>query len=296
MHVPDVGRRVAIRDLSYLFSSHLRNLVQSAIPRHCLEEGVYHGVGVSLSALYCESAMEEAGVSKHFPDNRMTPIVGLLLWVDCDTEIVVAGLENLRDGHHLVQRDADQVLSQLLEGDFKSCFIILALAHGIADDTITISNKKKHSSGVNSVESGHISDRVGVNKYQSEVSRVEYFIVCRGEEPFGTRLLMLLLTGNSLIVHVDVGVSLSHRGRLCKLLFLHLFVVAFQVPSPSELLKHDHLIFAFFRCLLKKTHFLLLLREIDYVCPALLILGLEILQELIEPLVSLSHALDGLVK
>ncbi len=40
----------------------------------------------------------------------------------------------------------------------------------------------------------------------------------------------------------------------------------------------------------------MLLCQIDDVCPALLILGLEVFEKLIEALISFGHALDGLIQ
>jgi len=81
-------------------------------------------------------------VYKHLPDNGVTPIVRLHLRVDGEAEIVVPRFQYLRNGHHLIKWDANQILSQFFEGNFESCFVIFSLAHGVADDSVSVSNKK----------------------------------------------------------------------------------------------------------------------------------------------------------
>ena len=107
MHVIDVGCWVSVRELLNFSSAHLSDFIDAAILSDSLEVCVNHGVGVSLSALNPETTMEEAGVSKHFPHNRVTPIVGSHLWVYLNAIVVMSGLQNLRDGEHLVHGNAD---------------------------------------------------------------------------------------------------------------------------------------------------------------------------------------------
>lgn len=83
---------------------------------------------------------------------------------------------------------------------------------------------------------------------------------------------------------------------LIMLLCLDILIVAVKVLAASELLKHHHLILSLIRGLLKKACLLLLLSEIDYVSPTLLVLRLEVLEELIEALIALGHGLYGLVE
>lgn len=73
-------------------------------------------------------------------------------------------------------------------------------------------------------------------------------------------------------------------------------MITFQVLSSSELFHHDHLVLTHFRSDLEEPIFLLLLSQINDVGPALLILRLEILQELVERLVPMSQLLNGLVQ
>ena len=65
-----------------------------------------------------------------------------------------------------------------------------------------------------------------------------------------------------------------------------------KVLPPSKLLHHDHLILSHFRRDLQEPVFLLLLREINDVGPALLVLSLEILEELVEGFVLAGEFLD----
>lgn len=104
--------------------------------------------------------MEEACVDEHLPDNGMTPIVRLILRVDGDTEIVVFSFKDLGHGHKLVKRDTHEIGTELLEGGFKGSLVIFTLAHGIGDHTVTVSDKQKDSSSVNTIESCNICDRI----------------------------------------------------------------------------------------------------------------------------------------
>lgn len=156
MHVVDIRCRVSIRELSDLTPTYLRYLINCTVLGDCLEEGIDHRVWVSLSALDPETAMEEPCVSKHLPDNRMTPVVWLHLRVYCYSEVIVTGFQDLRDSQHLIKRDANKVRSKLLESCFKGSFIIFALAHGIAYDAISISYEKQHSSCIYSIKGSHI--------------------------------------------------------------------------------------------------------------------------------------------
>lgn len=79
---------------------------------------------------------------KHLPDNGMTPIIRLHLRVDGKAEIIVSRLQYLRNCHHLVKWDANQILSQFFEGDFESCLVILSFTHSVADNSVSVSNKK----------------------------------------------------------------------------------------------------------------------------------------------------------
>ena len=95
-------------------------------------------------------------MDKHLPDDWMSPIVRCHLRKDFDAEIIVASVKHLGYCHKLIEWDTDKVRSELLEGCFESSFIIISLTHGIAEYTVSISNEKKHSSGIDSVQSCHI--------------------------------------------------------------------------------------------------------------------------------------------
>jgi hypothetical protein len=75
--------------------------------------------------------MEEPGVDQKFPNYWMTPIVRVLLGVDSDPIVIVSCLEYLGHRVSLIQRYANQVLSELLVADFEGLFIIYSLTHGI---------------------------------------------------------------------------------------------------------------------------------------------------------------------
>ncbi len=96
MYVVCIGGWVSVRDLCDLLSSEQCQLLLGAVQCNSLEVSVDHGIGVSLSALNCETTVEEPGVSEHFPYDWVSPIVWLHLWEYLDAEIVVASLENLR--------------------------------------------------------------------------------------------------------------------------------------------------------------------------------------------------------
>jgi len=158
MHVVKVSGRVAIRDLSYFLSADLCKLVQGPILGYGLKEGVDHRVRVSLSALNPETTVEEPGVHEHLPDNRVAPIVWLHLRIDRQSEIVVPRFQHLRHCHHLIQRDAYQILPELFKSDFEGCLVILALAHSVTNNSVAVSDKKQDSASIYSVQSSHISD------------------------------------------------------------------------------------------------------------------------------------------
>lgn len=203
IHVSLVGSWVAVSDLMDLATSKLGNFIVCAVLSYCLEEGINHRVRVSFSALHNKAAVEEASVSEHFPHNGVTPIVWLQLREDSYAEIVVTGLQFLRNCHHLIERNTNKVCSELFKGDFESCFVILALAHSIADHTVSIANKEKDSSGINTVKSSHICNRVRVDEKEGELSGVEDLILSRGEESLWARRLVLSLSCNSLIIHIN---------------------------------------------------------------------------------------------
>lgn len=107
---------------------------------------------------------------------------------------------------------------------------------------------------------------------------------------------MLRLTSNGLIAHIKKRISLPQFNSFFSFLLFHFFVVPLEVLPASELFKHDHLVLPLFGCLLKQLSFLFFLRQIDDVSPTLLILLFEILEELIEALIPLRHALDRLIE
>ena len=77
MHIVLISGRVSKGDLGDLSACDLSELILRAVLSHSIEEGIDHGVGVSLSALDGEATVEEASVYQHLPHYGMTPIVWL---------------------------------------------------------------------------------------------------------------------------------------------------------------------------------------------------------------------------
>ena len=73
-------------------------------------------------------------------------------------------------------------------------------------------------------------------------------------------------------------------------------VVILHVLTPSEFLKHYHLIAPILWWLGKEHLLLLILGGVYNVGPSLLVFGLERLEELVEGLVTLGHGLDALIQ
>jgi len=151
VHVVSVRSRISVRHLVLLLSADLRDLLWRPVLGHGLEEGIDHAVGVSLATLHPEAAVEEPCVKQHLPHYWMTPVVRSHLRVDRDAEVVVPCFKNLRDGHHLIKGDAYEILTKLLEGSLEGCLVVLALAHRVADNTVSITNEEKDSASVDSI-------------------------------------------------------------------------------------------------------------------------------------------------
>jgi hypothetical protein len=141
MHISFVRCWVSIGDLIDLLACQLRYVLACTVLGDCLEEGVDHGVRISLPALDPETTMEEAGVNKHLPDNWVSPIVRLQLRVNGDAEVVVAGFQHLGYGHHLIEGDANEILAKLLKAVLERSFVILTFSHCIADNSVSITNE-----------------------------------------------------------------------------------------------------------------------------------------------------------
>jgi hypothetical protein len=54
----------------------------------------------------------------------------------------MSGFQHLRDCQHLIHGKANKILSELLKSNFESCLVIFTFTHGIADNTITITNEE----------------------------------------------------------------------------------------------------------------------------------------------------------
>ena len=79
------------------------------------------------------------------------------------------------------------------------------------------------------------------------------------------------------------------------LIFVKLIEV-FHVLPASELLTHDHFIFAIFRRLGEQLLLLVFLSHVNYLCPVLFVVGLEVSQKVVETLVTFGHVLDGCIE
>lgn len=66
-------------ELSGLDALHLWEIIEGQVLADCLGECVYHGVGVTLSALHWESTVEETCRYQHLMDHWVAPIVRVLL-------------------------------------------------------------------------------------------------------------------------------------------------------------------------------------------------------------------------
>lgn len=110
--VDDASEVLAVRrwvHVSHAMDFHagdLRDLLRCLRAHDRVEEAIDERVGVALSRHANEATMEEARVLQHFPDRRVTPIVGNLLRINLDFEVVVAAGQTARARLHLVDVEA----------------------------------------------------------------------------------------------------------------------------------------------------------------------------------------------
>ena len=83
---------------------------------------------------------------------------------------------------------------------------------------------------------------------------------------------------------------------LMLVLVLIKFEEVFHVLPASELLTHDHFIFAIFRRLGEQLLLLVFLSHVNYLYPVLFVVGLEVSQKVVETLVTFGHVLDGCIE
>ena len=86
------------------------------------------------------------------------------------------------------------------------------------------------------------------------------------------------------------------NSSLLPLVINHETMIVLEIFPPSELLHHDHLILPHLRGNFEQLVLLSLLSQVDDIGPTLLILGLEILEELVEALILLGHLPDTLIQ
>jgi hypothetical protein len=87
-----------------------------------------------------------------------------------------------------------------------------------------------------------------------------------------------------------------HVSSCLSVLLSHPLVVILKALPASELIHHYHLVLTHLWCDVQKLVFLVLLGKVDDVGPPLLILILEVLEEIVEAFITLTHAADTLVQ
>ena len=116
----------------------LSDLVRSLILSNSQEKGVNHAVGVAFTTLANVTTVSKSGMQKHFPDMRVAPIVWACLREDFDFEVIVTTFKYFWDSEVLIERNANQILSEFLKGLIERIFVILAFSLAEADKTITV--------------------------------------------------------------------------------------------------------------------------------------------------------------
>jgi hypothetical protein len=195
-------------------------------------------------------------------------------------------------GPNIIEGDTNEVGSEALEGRVECTLIVFSLALAEADKTFTVANENENTSVVHSVEGGDISNSVRVDENELEFSRVEHFVFLGFKVALRTRRDELLLCVQLIKMLQICGTVRSHTFTNLTVL-LGFFIVVLDVFAASELFEHDHFVAAELGTLGQEELLLLVLGRVDDVGPALLILGLESAEELIERLVTFSHGLDA---
>lgn len=133
---------------------------------------------------------------------------------------------------------------------------------------------------IHAVQSRHVGHRVGVQKDQRELARVEYLILSRFKVALWPRRRVLA----PMTVNLKVGLWVLGPFELVMFDVLRLIdlVVVLQLFAPAELLKHEHLVLAELGGLRKERLLLLRLCHVDHLRPVLFVSGFEVAQELIE--------------
>jgi hypothetical protein len=129
------------------------------------------------------------------------------------------------------------------------------------------------------------------------MTRIKDFVFGWLKVPFSVSSMILMGCFHRFLGHVESRLVLLLVGnRGFKLMICHFIIVVRKILSSSKFLHHHHLVLSHLWSHLQESILLLILSQIDNVCPSLLVFGLEISEELIERLVFLSHFSNTLIK
>ena len=176
MIIIGVRGRIGVADPENFLSLFSRHLLLRRIHRQRLEIRIDKRVRVPLPAFARESAVEDARVKQHLPNVRIPPIVRSHLRVQLNPKIVMSSIQHPRHRVLTVPTQTNHVLSQLLERLIESVFVVVRLTIAVGDHTLQFAYEKQNTTLVDSVETCHIGNGVGVHENQTEIIRVENFI------------------------------------------------------------------------------------------------------------------------
>ena len=262
-----------------------------------VEEAVHQTVWITLARDADEAAVEESSVLKHLPDGWVAPIVWHLLRVDLNLEVVVAAGQDLRAREDVLDVEEEHVGAGVLERVVEGLLVLTSLALAVCDHTTAVADEDEHAAGVDTVEACHVRDAVRVDEDECELAWVKDLAMTRLEEALGTGALELVDVLECLFAHVDRQLRIVILSNsFFALLISHQIEVVLEVLAAAELLQHDHLVLAHLRRHLQQLVLLLVLRQVDDIRPALLILRLEVFEELVEALVLLGKVTNRLLQ
>lgn len=262
-----------------------------------VEEAVHQTVWIALARDADEAAVEETSVLQHLPDGWVAPIVRHLLRVDLYLEVVVAAGQDLRAREDVLDVEEQHVGPGVLERVVEGLLVLTCLALAVCDHTTAVADEDEHAAGVDTVEARHVRDAVRVDEDECELAWVKDLAMTRLEEALGTRALKLVDVLECLFAHVDRQLRIVLLSNsFIALLISHQIEVILEVLAAAELLQHDHLVLAHLRRHLQQLVLLLVLRQVDDIRPALLVLRLEVFEELVEALVLLGKVTNRLLQ
>lgn len=283
--------------LEHLCTSFLGDNGRCLVWSDTVEVCIHHTVRLTLTTLACKSAVEEASIQKHVPEQWVTPIVRSVLRENLDSDIVVSTLQVGWCSPTLLQVEANKVCSQLFECLIESGLIVHRFALTKTDQSITISDKDQHSSVVDSIEWSNIGNRIRVDENECKLRWIENLVASRLEVALWASVFIALTLINSLLTHIKVFLMnvILVMSFFLSLLF-HKLVVIFKIASSSELFQHFQFVLSVFFGPFKKTIFLFSLSQINNIGPTLFIFGLEVFQKVVEWFITSCHFLDWLIK